>query len=226
MEYIIFVLLSVASACIIYFYCNYEGSLSTTVKFFPKKKVFDSDVKSLSQKNSIILISIITVVLFLAQWSLYKNTETIGFVKLYVLLLIVVCAGIIDFVRKIIPNILILFGLLFWVFITVYEFTNAEKFKNIIISELIGFAIGFVLLAVVYFITKGAIGFGDVKLFGIIGLISGAFCTYSTLLVSLLVSVVVSVIGMILKKVTRKDSIPFGPCVAIGYMVVIFLVSY
>ena len=78
----------------------------------------------------------------------------------------------------------------------------------------------------VFVITKGALGFGDVKLFGIIGLISGGFCTYSTLLVSLLVSVVVSVIGLIRKKIGRKDAIPFGPCIAIGYLVVIFLASY
>ena len=105
-------------------------------------------------------------------------------------------------------------------------FFNSDNFKGIMISELIGFAVGFGLLAVVSLITKGAMGFGDVKLFGVIGLIGGAFCTYSTLLVSLIVSVIVSVIGMIRKKIGRKDAIPFGPCIAVGYLIVLFLASY
>ena len=192
----------------------------------PQKKFSDESWKPFSKKQSIVISIITLLLMFFAQLSLQKNADAVGVIKLFVLLLIVVSAGIIDFKRKIIPNILVLFGLLFWVGITFYEIINSANFKSIIISELIGFAVGFGLLAVVSLITKGAMGFGDVKLFGIIGLISGAFCTYSTLLVSLIVSVIVSVVGMILKKIGRKDTIAFGPCIAIGYVIVLFLASY
>ena len=64
------------------------------------------------------------------------------------------------------------------------------------------------------------------QLFGVIGLVSGAFCTYSTLLLSLVISAVVSLVNIARKKMGRKDSFPFGPCIAIGYILVILLTSY
>lgn len=226
MTYVIFTLIALASACAIYFFCHYEGVFAIAVRGIPVKKGISADFTPYSQKAAYLLLGGVAILLFLLQWSLYQNTETIGYIKLYVLAVITVCAGLIDFKRRIIPNPLILFGLLVWVGITAYELVRSDHLKEILISELIGFGVGFVLLAAVSALTKGAIGFGDVKLFGIIGLLGGAFCTYSTLLVSLLVSVAVSVIGMLMKKITRKDSIPFGPCISIGYMIAVFLTSY
>lgn len=225
MIYVMFLLIAIVSTCAIGFYCNYEGVFESIIPNLPKKKISD-DMKPYSKKLVSIILTVIFALTFLAQVSLHKNAEIVGLIKLFVLLLIVFCAGVIDFKRKIIPNILILFGLMFWVGITFFEIFNSDNFKGIMISELIGFAVGFGLLAVVSLITKGAMGFGDVKLFGVIGLIGGAFCTYSTLLVSLIVSVIVSVIGMIRKKIGRKDAIPFGPCIAVGYLIVLFLASY
>lgn len=226
MTYVYFGLIALVSTCAIYFFCHYEGVLATAIKGLPIKKGIPSDFTPFTQRGTYLLMGGALLLLVLLQWSLYQNTELIGYAKLYVLAVITICSALVDIKRKIIPNPLILFGLLAWVGITVYEWLYSEHFKDVIISELIGFAVGFVLLAAVSAITKGAIGFGDVKLFGVIGLLGGAFCTYSTLLVSLLVSVVVSVVGMIMKKITRKDSIPFGPCICIGYILVVFLTSY
>ncbi len=226
MLYVMFLAVSLISACAIYFYCGYEKVMELPFGRDTQEKVTNQSASCFSLPVSIAISGAMAAVLFFAQWSLYQNTQWVGFVKLYGLLVIVVSAGLIDLKRKIIPNVLVLFGLLFWVGISVYEFTHAENMKSILISEGIGFLVGFGLLALVFVFTKGALGFGDVKLFGIIGLISGGFCTYSTLLVSLLVSVVVSVVGLIRKKIGRKDAIPFGPCIAIGYLVVIFLSSY
>ena len=91
---------------------------------------------------------------------------------------------------------------------------------------MIGFGVGFVFLALVSVITKGSLGFGDAKLFGIIGITTGALCTYSTLLASLLVSVIFSVVSMACKKMSRKDSFPFGPFISAGYVIAVLLTSY
>lgn len=177
--------------------------------------------------TSFVLITIICFVLATAlQVSLYKNTSTINIVKLYGVFCIVVPAAIVDFKRRIIPNELILVGLIFRVGLYAYEIFSHAVIKDIIINDLIGLAIGFGILAIVSLITRGAIGFGDAKLFGIIGLISGSFCTYSTLLISLVLSSVVSIVGLARKKMGRKDAIPFGPCIAIGYTLALFLTSY
>ena len=173
------------------------------------------------------LITIICFALSVAlQVSLYKNTSTINFVKLYGVFCLVVPAAIVDFKRRIIPNELILAGLIFRAGLYAYEIFSHAVIKDIIINDLIGLAIGFGILAIVSLITRGAVGFGDAKLFGIIGLISGSFCTYSTLLISLVLSAIVSIIGLARKKIGRKDAIPFGPCIAIGYTLALLLTSY
>lgn len=226
MIYLLFTAVAVLSALAVYIYCSFEGVFSPIYKKLPLKQQTEEATAPFSEGLSLIIATTVIPVLLLVQTVLYKNTQTVAFIKLYVLLVIVISAGIIDFKKKIIPNLLVCFGLLFWVGITVYDVVNASERKALFTSELLGFALGFGLLAVVSLITKGAIGFGDVKLFGIIGLIGGAFCTYSTLLVSLIVSVVVAMIGLITKKIGRKDSIPFGPCITVGYLIVLFLGSY
>ena len=226
MIYLVFVAAAICAALAIYSYCCYEGVFSPVYKHFPRKKSADGEVVPFSKDASLWLMIGMFPILLLVQVLLHRNTQIVALVKLVVLLAIVICAGIVDLKKRIIPNLLVCFGLLFWVGITVLDVVNSDNLKGLLASELIGFLVGFVLLAVVSVLTKGALGFGDVKLFGVIGLIGGAFCTYSTLLVSLIVSVIVAVIGMATKKIGRKDSIPFGPCIMLGYIIVLFLGSY
>lgn len=225
MHYLIFALTAVVSACLIFLFCNYQAVFETSLKL-PRKKTENEEFTPFSEKSVLVILPVLAVLFFVILLSLYKNTVTLGIVKLYSVLLVVVAAGIVDLKKKIIPNLLIIFGLSAWVLISAYELLFTEGFKSVFISELIGFAVGFVLLGAVSVLTKGSLGMGDVKLFGIIGLVTGVYCTYSTLLVSLLASVVVSVIGLATKKVGRKDTIPFGPCIMLGYIVVLFLASY
>ncbi len=132
-----------------------------------------------------------------------------------------------DLKKTIIPNVLILIGLGIRGVIYVIEyFFYREVFFVQLKNDLFGFLIGFGILFFTSVITRGAIGFGDVKLFGIMGIFSGAICTYSTLLFSLFVSCVISIVLIIMKKKTRKDSIPFGPCIFVGYIIAMIVSSY
>lgn len=226
MIYLLFVFIAAISVIIIEFFSAGMGVLDYGDKFKIYKACNDDKVVPFKGKE-IILITIICFALALAiQISLYKNTEIISFIKLYGLFLIVVCAAIIDVKRRIIPNILIAVGIVFRAALYVYEFFSVDNFKSVLINDLIGFVIGFVFLALISLLSKGALGFGDAKLFGVIGIICGSFCTYSTLLASLILSLAVSVINIARKKLGRKDSFPFGPCIAAGYIVAVFLTSY
>lgn len=180
--------------------------------------------------GTLALITTITVCLmlyFVSQISLYKNADTVGFIKLYGVLFIVLTCALIDLKRRIIPNELIIIGLAFRVGIYIYEvITLKGEIVSVLKTDLIGFCIGFVFLALVSLITKGSMGMGDAKLFGVIGLTCGAFCTYSTLLISLILSALFSVAAILLKKMGRHDSFPYGPCIAVGYVATILLVGY
>lgn len=224
MIYLLFIVIAIISTVLIEFVSAQKG----TVDFGEKIKLYKPCEDIVPYKGkSLILITIICFAAALAvQISLYKNTEIISFMKLYGLFVLIATAAVIDSKRRIIPNFIVVTGLVFRVLLYVYEILTVEDVKSILINDLIGFGIGFGLLAIVSLLSRGALGFGDVKLFGVIGLIGGAFCTYSTLLASLIVSLVVSVIGLARKKMGRKDSFPFGPCIAIGYVITVLLSSY
>lgn len=191
------------------------------------KKSRQENIDFYTGKSLILLTMICIVCGFAIQICIYSNTSMLNLVKLYGLYIIVFSAGLIDGKRRIIPNLLIIIGLIFRLGIYVYEiFFSYTEIKPVLINDLIGFSIGFLLPAAVSLLTKGALGFGDAKLFGVIGLLSGPFCTYSTLLVSLVISSVVAVIGVARKKLGRKDAFPFGPCITAGYIIVLLLGSY
>ena len=225
MIYLLFVAIAVVSTIAIIAFTARFGVVDPGAKTKLYKKP-DNDVVPFSGTKLILITTICFIVAMVLQISLYKNTTTVSFIKLYVLFVIVASAAIIDYKRRIIPNALIIFGLVFRIGVYAYEIFSKADIKGILINDLIGLAVGFGLLAVVSLLTKGSVGFGDAKLFGVIGIIGGSFCTYSTLLVSLIVSTVVSLIGLAQKKIGRKDSIPFGPCIAIGYVIALLLTSY
>lgn len=225
MIYLLFVFIAALTTIAVIYFGSRKGVVDTGK--FNIYKPCEEEITPYKGK-SLILLTIICFVLALAtQISLYINTSVVNFIKLFGMFVIVFSAGVIDSKRRIIPNLLIIIGLVFRAGIYIYEiFFATGEIKSIVINDLIGFAIGFVFLAAVSLISKGALGFGDAKLFGVIGLTCGSFCTYSTLLVSLVISAVISIINIARKKMGRKDSFPFGPCITAGYIIVVLLTSY
>ena len=224
MIYLLFVLIAALSVAAVGCFCAYKGVVD-----FGNDRIYkpcDDGIVPFKNKNLTLIAIVCFVVALTTQILLYLNTNVVNLIKLYGLLLVVLSAALVDFKRKIIPNELIVSGLILRAIIYVYEFVAADSIKSILLNDAIGFTVGFVFLALVCLITKGSMGFGDVKLFGVIGITCGAFGTYSTLLVSLVISAIFSIVNIARKTMSRKDSFPFGPCIALGYIVVVLIGSY
>ena len=119
-----------------------------------------------------------------------------------------------------IPNIFIILGLIIRVIILAFEFLfyNLETALSILLFDAIA-AAGLLLASFLCgLILKNSIGMGDMKLFAIMGLMLG-MDILSSVFVSLLIAFIVSIVLLISKKKTKKDMIPFGPCVVIGTFV-------
>jgi leader peptidase (prepilin peptidase) / N-methyltransferase len=88
-----------------------------------------------------------------------------------------------------------------------------------IYKGLIGGAGGFLLLLIVALVFRGGMGWGDVKMAGLLGLMTG----FPNIIVALMAGIVlggIAAAGLLLfKKKGRKDMIPFGPFLALGTMV-------
>lgn len=84
------------------------------------------------------------------------------------------------------------------------------------VEWLLGGGLGFGLFYLVYCFSRGGMGGGDVRLAGMLGLALGWRKLLLALLVAFVAGAVVSVLLLLLKRVTRKDPMPFGPFLAAG----------
>ena len=130
-----------------------------------------------------------------------------------------VALGYIDIKERIIPNKMILVGLVFWgILLLVDIFVAGNNWLEVLVFSALGGLLCGGILAVVSLIVKNALGMGDVKMFFVLGLLYGITDTYSILLFSMMIMAAVSIILLILKKVTTKTAVPMAPFVAIGFM--------
>ena len=86
-------------------------------------------------------------------------------------------------------------------------------------SHLYGAVGGFITLYLIYFISRKGMGFGDVKLAGAMGLYLGFRNIWLALFLGFLLGAVVGICLILSKKKGRKDMLPFGPFLAMGFLV-------
>lgn len=226
MEYILFLLISVVITVFVFWNLHKNSIIKLCdIKGLFKKNNNSENIEGVRKYFALTIIACV-VISYIAQVFIYKNVDYFAFAKLCMLYAVVASAALIDYKLKIIPNYLVLIGLGARVIIYLFEIFLSSEIKQVFISDLIGFAIGFGVFALVSVITKQALGFGDAKLFAVIGLTLGSFGTYSVMFTSVLVSAIVSIVLLIFKKRGRKDSIPFGPCIFLGYILTLLLGSY
>lgn len=83
-------------------------------------------------------------------------------------------------------------------------------------DSLAGAAVGFLLLLLVAVISRGGMGGGDVKLYGLLGLLLGVKLVLLSFFLSTLYGAVVGSLALLFKIVKRRQPIPFGPFIAAG----------
>ena len=100
-----------------------------------------------------------------------------------------------------------------------------QAFAAAMLCGLVGFAL-FMLLHVIY---SAGLGMGDVKLAGIIGMITG-WVSWGTALVALMLafflSALVSIVLLATRKATMKSALPFGPFMLGGAIFAVALTAF
>lgn len=130
--------------------------------------------------------------------------------------------GYIDLREKIIPNEIILSGLVFWLVMILLDiFVAKSAWKSTLRYSLVGGALVGGVMFVIALFAKSALGMGDVKMFFLLGLLYGAEDSYAILLFSVIIMAIVSLILLAMKKVTVKTAIPMAPFVVLGFILCI-----
>ena len=88
-----------------------------------------------------------------------------------------------------------------------------------ITNAALGGAVGFVILLLIAIVSRGGMGWGDVKLAALIGLATGFPLVFFSLIMGAIIGGIVAVALIIAKKKTRRETIPFGPFLALAAMI-------
>jgi leader peptidase (prepilin peptidase) / N-methyltransferase len=88
-----------------------------------------------------------------------------------------------------------------------------------IVNALIGAAVGFVFLLIPAVVTRGGMGFGDVKMAALIGLATGFGEVLVAILGGIILGGLVAIILLVAGIKKRKEAIPFGPFLSLGAIV-------
>jgi prepilin signal peptidase PulO-like enzyme (type II secretory pathway) len=83
----------------------------------------------------------------------------------------------------------------------------------------LGGGIGFVIFLLIAIVSRGGMGWGDVKLAALIGLATGFPLVFVAIIMGAILGGIVAVALMIAKKRKRREAIPFGPFLALAAMV-------
>ncbi len=165
-----------------------------------------------------IIACLYVVILYLCGMTL----NTLVYVALTPMLLAVF---IIDYRKQIIPNRLTLtifeLGL-------IYTFISGISDLSIFVNNMLGLVTGAGIFLIITLIGgaiagKEAMGFGDVKLMGAIGLIFGFSNIIMIAVIAFLLGAIISIILLASKKKKSNEYIPFGPFIILGTFLVMLM---
>lgn len=171
-----------------------------------------------------LLTGIVSVVLF------SKYGMTVDFIAFLFLMYLLIAVFFIDLEHQIIPNELVLAGLLGGTVLFVYTLLRGPILiysDHLWWNPLLGLVSGSGFLLSVAFIgsllykNEEVMGMGDVKLFAPIGIFLGWRMALLALFISIVLGGVSSILLIILGKATRKSMIPFGPFIVIGVLITV-----
>ena len=188
------------------------------------KKVISKDIiteyKMNFKPNYILML--LTAAIYVSLIYVYGIQETLianfDLIKFMILTPMLLSAFVIDYKLQIIPNRLNLtifeIGI---IFAFLYGLSNVAITINMLLGMLAGGGI-FLLITLLggLFYGKEAMGFGDVKLMGALGLYFGLSNIIIITLVSFLIGAILSIILLETKLKKSDEYIPFGPFIVIA----------
>lgn len=204
-------------------YCN--KSFLSEQKIFSKKNLKKYKRTVLPNYILIFLMSI-EYVLLLYKFGINNSLiENLDLIKYIILLPMLVCAFVVDLKEQIIPNRLnLLMFEIGMVIVFIQGFININIAINMLLGMFAGAGIFFIISLLGGLIAgKEAMGMGDVKLMGALGLFFGFQNIIVISVLAFLIGAIVSVIYLVIKKKKTNNYIPFGPFIVIGSVITIFV---
>lgn len=156
--------------------------------------------------------------------SAVRQDPWIGALKMFFALIVLNVIALIDFELCIVPNGCIALLLIGRCICFIPELVVGDgSFLIRLINCVVAGTVCLLFLLTVSKITRGGIGYGDVKLFGALGFLCGFSAVLYTLFFSFFLCAVFSVMLLAFKKKRIKDGLPMGPFIWLGFATAIIL---
>jgi len=165
------------------------------------------------------IIELLNAIIYLIIYSHFGFSLELFFYAIIFSLLIVI--SIIDLQDMIIPDILVVLILGTTI---IYKFVSYLLYNNHLdlLNSLGGLVLSALLFIIIILVSKGGMGGGDVTLIGALGFILGIKMIFLTIFLSFILGAIISIILLITKIKGKKDPIPFGPFIILGFTITVF----
>ncbi len=156
---------------------------------------------------------------FLYWWCIVLNPDlgivAFAVMAFYACLFIVIF--VIDLEHQLILNKVIYPGMVVALLLTLIPHPwLADRMVDRLASAALGAGVGFGILLLIALVSRGGMGWGDVKMAALIGLVTGFPLILVALLLAIILGGVVALVLLLFKKRRRKEGIPFGPFLSLA----------
>ncbi len=163
-------------------------------------------------------VELATALIFaLLSWY-YGLSPALGIMAFYACLFIIIF--VIDLEQGLILNKVVYPGMVVAFLLALYPWPWLTQSIGMRVAyAALGGGIGFALFLLIALVSRGGMGWGDVKLAALIGLATGFPLVFLAIIMGAILGGIVAVALVIAKRRKRRETIPFGPFLALATMI-------
>lgn len=186
------------------------------IKIVSKASMIEKLRNSFSFTNNKIYFVILCINIAIMPLLYLKYHDVIFVIKTGAFLSLLFPCAYLDYRFKIIPNSLVGLICVLGIVVNILYWDLNYTFASII--ALIGLGLLFIA---VYFLSKGSVGMGDVKLLTVTSFLFGLGSAISILFITFLISAIAGVALLFIYKKDSKYEVAFAPMLLVGYVICI-----
>jgi len=163
-------------------------------------------------------VELATALIFALLCWHYGLSAELGVMIFYACLFIIIF--VIDLEHGLILNKVVYPGMVVALLLALYPWPWLNESMGLrVANAALGGAIGFGIFLLIAIVSRGGMGWGDVKLAALIGLATGFPLVFFAIIMGAILGGIVAGALVIAKKRTRRETIPFGPFLALAAMI-------
>jgi leader peptidase (prepilin peptidase)/N-methyltransferase len=168
--------------------------------------------------RKLLWVEVATAVIFALLYWHYRLSPELGVMAFYACLFIVIF--VIDLNHSVILNKVVYPTMAVALLLSLYPWPwFSESMGMRVAYTALGGAIGFVVFLLIALVSRGGMGWGDVKLAALIGLAIGFPMVFVAIIMAAILGGIVAVVLLATRRRGRREMIPFGPFLAVAAMV-------